>query len=288
MEEVNNVVETQDSPIEIENPAIEVTEPDNSATSPEGVTTPEADINADGDIPHELQVKMGKLISEERKRAKAQAMAAAQLEHERRLAQMRQEMEARFYANQSPTEGTIYDPVTGREEDLSTVRGQVLLRERELMEFERRSKVEQKQLTEKAMEEKLQERLAHGRLQFKDFEETIAKLNPIASREMIMALAESDAPAAILNYVAKEPDVLRKLTEAAEANKPFAQVKIINGLESKLGSKKKLTTSAAPAPTVNGSPKNLNPVDYTSQEALDRLIDEARSSRPSRWNKRRE
>lgn len=252
--------EVPEEEYEDDEPSTEVEEP---STEPEGETK---EANQEEEKPKEegkalapeIQQKIGKAISEERKKIRR--------EYEEKLAQQSQFAETQQRARQEQPANSIWDPEVGEYVSLDSPIGQTVLRNYKIAEKRR-------EVSAHAEANELRNAIEEGYSRF-DHEkydnarETFIKLG---SDSMAEALKGADDAAAVLNYLGAKPSEIKRISQLP----PAKQMREIHRIDELLSPRKKMVTNAKPP---------MKPVNSNKNYAV-AAEDQGYQSREDYWRK---
>lgn len=177
----------------------------------------------------EQQRELGKLLSQERKRIKAQLQSERQPAAEN--------------AQPAVAQGQIYDHKTGMTFDLNSVMGQQVQYQQLVAQKEAEQRQAQEHLSKQAQYEELKEKLNDAELDMPELGAARATVASYASDAMCDALAGLDDPAKVVAFLGDKKGELQRIQRLS----PAKQMHEIFTLAQRLTPAKKMVSSA-PAP----------------------------------------
>lgn len=218
----------------------------------------ETEDESDVKIPQELQVKIGKVLTAERR--KERAKSEAQIADLRNQVNLLQQTYSAPQSNNSfnstpslPQPSVVQDPISKQYYAVDTEIGQSLLREQQHLQLQQQRQAALQAAEQQKKIDSLEEKLIEAKMKYNDFDKSVEAFGGVASIPMANALLNTDIPTSIINYLGTNPEELNRFKQLS----PEKQVKELYKLEDKLaGSNRKLSTSAKPP--INGIDASRN------------------------------
>lgn len=233
--------EVPEEEYEEDEPSTDVEEPSTESEGEEEKANPEESPKQKEDeaLAPEIQEKIGKAISAERKKIRR--------EFEEKLAQQTQVSETQQRARQEQPANTIWDPEVGEYVSLDSPIGQTVLRNYKIAEKRREVSAHAEANELRTAIEEGYSRFDHEK--YDQARETFIKLG---SDVMAEALKGADDAAAVLNYLGAKPSEIKRISQLP----PAKQMREIHRVDELLSPRKKMVTNAKPPMKPVNSNKN--------------------------------